>query len=135
MSALPPIADIRQCRWDVRKVPIAEVLLRGTDDSSEWCVEEPGVRQGYLGYTRRVGIGSRGPAGCFSRPGEEHRAGSGYVRDKNVQPRMAEFLIHEQQREPKLAAGVVDTSRATAGVRNFLYFRHTGEVTLTLGQE
>jgi hypothetical protein len=24
MSALPPIADIRQCRWDVRKVPIAD---------------------------------------------------------------------------------------------------------------
>ena len=29
---------------------------------------------------------------------------------------MAEFLIHEQQREPELAAGVVDTSRAAARV-------------------
>ena len=25
MSALPPIADIRQCRWDVRFVPIADI--------------------------------------------------------------------------------------------------------------
>jgi hypothetical protein len=25
MSALPPIADIRQCGWDVRKVPIADM--------------------------------------------------------------------------------------------------------------
>jgi hypothetical protein len=25
MSALPPIADIRQCRWDVRKVPVADL--------------------------------------------------------------------------------------------------------------
>jgi hypothetical protein len=24
MSALPPISDIRQCRWDVRKVPQAD---------------------------------------------------------------------------------------------------------------
>jgi hypothetical protein len=24
-SALPPIADIRRCRWDVRKVPTADV--------------------------------------------------------------------------------------------------------------
>jgi hypothetical protein len=26
MSALPPIADIRRCRWDVRYVPIADIL-------------------------------------------------------------------------------------------------------------
>ena len=80
-----------------------------------------------------MGIGSRGPAGCFSRPGEEHRAGSGYVRDKNVQPRMAEFLIHEQQREPKLAAGVVDTSRAAARVSEVCQLgvaKATHEVTL-----
>jgi hypothetical protein len=25
MSALPPIADIRRCRWDVRKVPSADI--------------------------------------------------------------------------------------------------------------
>src|SRR6476620_7323278 len=25
MSALAPIADIRQCRWDVRKVPLADI--------------------------------------------------------------------------------------------------------------
>ena len=25
MSALPPIADIRQCRWDVRYVPVADI--------------------------------------------------------------------------------------------------------------
>jgi hypothetical protein len=25
MSALPPIADIRQCRWDVRFVPTADI--------------------------------------------------------------------------------------------------------------
>jgi hypothetical protein len=24
MSALPPTADIRQCAWDVRKVPLAD---------------------------------------------------------------------------------------------------------------
>ena len=24
-SALPPIADIRQCRWDVRFVPLADI--------------------------------------------------------------------------------------------------------------
>ena len=28
MSALPPIADIRRCRWDVPKVPTADI---GTD--------------------------------------------------------------------------------------------------------
>jgi hypothetical protein len=27
MSALPPIADIRWCGWDVRKVPEAELIL------------------------------------------------------------------------------------------------------------
>jgi hypothetical protein len=26
MSALPPIADIRWCRWDVRKVPEADIV-------------------------------------------------------------------------------------------------------------
>ena len=25
MSALPPISDIRRCRWDVRKVPLADI--------------------------------------------------------------------------------------------------------------
>jgi hypothetical protein len=25
MSALPPIADIRRCRWDVRKVPGSDI--------------------------------------------------------------------------------------------------------------
>jgi hypothetical protein len=25
MSALPPIADIRRCRWDVREVPIVDM--------------------------------------------------------------------------------------------------------------
>ena len=25
MSALPPTADIRQCAWDVRKVPMADL--------------------------------------------------------------------------------------------------------------
>src|SRR6478752_9188281 len=37
MSALPPTADIRQCRWDVRKVPEADIdshcSLRRTDSS------------------------------------------------------------------------------------------------------
>ena len=28
MSALPPIADIRRCRWDVRKVPKADIWFR-----------------------------------------------------------------------------------------------------------
>ena len=32
---LPPIADIRRCRWDVRKVPIAEVELSVTNKSIE----------------------------------------------------------------------------------------------------
>ena len=32
---------------------------------------------------------------------------------------MTELLVHEQQREPELAAGVVDTGRATAGVSEF----------------
>jgi hypothetical protein len=31
-------------------------------------------------------------------------------------PGVTELIVHEQQREPKLAAGVVDTGRATAGV-------------------
>jgi hypothetical protein len=103
------------------------ILANGASRSRGFAI------QGCLGYTRRVGIGSRGPAGCFSRPGEEHRAGSGYVRDKNVQPRMAEFLIHEQQREPKLAAGVVDTSRAAARVSEVCQLgvaKATHEVTL-----
>ena len=59
-------------------------------------------------------------AGVFCRPGEEHRAGFGYVRDDQVEPWMAELFVHEQQREPKLAAGVVDTGLATAGVSEFL---------------
>jgi hypothetical protein len=50
------------------------------------------------------------------RGGEEHRASFGYVRDDDVQPGVTELIVHEQQREPKLAAGVVDTGRATAGV-------------------
>jgi hypothetical protein len=29
MSALPPIADIPQCRWDVRKVPLADIEIMG----------------------------------------------------------------------------------------------------------
>jgi hypothetical protein len=28
MSALPQIADIRRCRWDVRKVPVADITHR-----------------------------------------------------------------------------------------------------------
>src|SRR4029079_15510958 len=28
MSALPPRADISRCRWDVRKVPLADIALR-----------------------------------------------------------------------------------------------------------
>jgi hypothetical protein len=31
MSALPPIADIPQCRWDVRKVPEADIQVLGPD--------------------------------------------------------------------------------------------------------
>ena len=53
------------------------------------------------------------------RPGEEHRAGFGYVRDDNVQSGGSELIVHEEQREPDLAARVVDTGRATAGVSEF----------------
>jgi hypothetical protein len=55
----------------------------------------------------------------FSRPGEEHRAGFGYVRDDEVQPRVVKLLVHEQQREPERAVRVVDTGRAMAGVSEF----------------
>ena len=53
------------------------------------------------------------------RPGEEHRADFGYVRDDNVQSGGSELIVHEQQREPDLTARVVDTGRATAGVSEF----------------
>jgi hypothetical protein len=26
MSALPPIADIRQCRWDIREMPKGDIV-------------------------------------------------------------------------------------------------------------
>jgi hypothetical protein len=29
MSALPPTADIRRCRWDVRKVPLRDIETYG----------------------------------------------------------------------------------------------------------
>ena len=53
-------------------------------------------------------------------PGKEHRSGFGYVRNDDVHPGVVKLIAHEQQREPKLAAGVVDTGRADGGVRNFL---------------
>jgi len=34
MSALPPIADIRQCRWDVRYVPQADVAPRNVEQAN-----------------------------------------------------------------------------------------------------
>ena len=34
MSGLPPIADIRQRRWDVRKVPLADISTGGVAETA-----------------------------------------------------------------------------------------------------
>jgi hypothetical protein len=38
MSALPSIADINQCGWDVRKVPIADIGRYSLDGFLRFCV-------------------------------------------------------------------------------------------------
>jgi hypothetical protein len=42
MSALPPIEDIRQCRWDVRKVPKADPADRHRVRKHPTAVEDLG---------------------------------------------------------------------------------------------
>ena len=49
------------------------------------------------------------PTSRLSRPREEHRASFGYVWEDEVQPWSSELIVHEKQRKPKLAAGVMDT--------------------------
>ena len=122
MSALGHLRTFSPVRELVRLVPEADISTainhscHGFIGLSFWLTATMRINQ--------PPMRSQGRSWAAVRPlqsirVEEHRAGFGYVRDDDVQSGVAGFIVHEQQREPKVTAGVVDTVRAMAGVSEF----------------
>ena len=76
MSALPPIADIRQCKWNVRKVPKADIPLGGRRNLCEH--QRKGVASGDLWGCRAPTGGSPSAVSKCRRgwPGRANRRGA-----------------------------------------------------------